>query len=67
MPTDALILVIAAALVHATWNAVLKVDGDRLALVKTMSCTQFVLSLALMPFVSLPEPAAWPYLTASAS
>src|SRR6187402_3315504 len=67
MPIDVFLLVLGAALVHASWNALVKVDGDRLALIKTMSGTQIVLSLCLIPFVAIPAVESWPYLCASAA
>jgi drug/metabolite transporter (DMT)-like permease len=65
VPTDVFLLVLAAAMVHATWNALIKADGDRLALIKVMSLTQFVVSLCLVPFVAAPAIESWPYLAAS--
>lgn len=65
MPTDVFAMVLGAALVHATWNALVKADGDRLALIKVMSATQLVLSLALLPFVPLPAIESWPYILAN--
>jgi drug/metabolite transporter (DMT)-like permease len=59
------LLVLCAALVHATWNALVKADPDRLAAVKTMSVSQLVLSLVLLPFVPAPSTEGWPYLVAS--
>jgi drug/metabolite transporter (DMT)-like permease len=67
MPLDVFLLVLGAALVHASWNALVKVDGDRLSLIKTMSGTQLVLSLCLIPFVAFPAAESWPYLFASAA
>ena len=55
MPIEVFLMVLAAALVHAIWNALVKIDGDRLALIKTMCVTQFLLSLALIPFVAAPS------------
>jgi drug/metabolite transporter (DMT)-like permease len=55
-------MVLGAALIHATWNALMKSDGDRLALVEIMAATQFLLSLALLPLVPVPAPASWPYI-----
>jgi drug/metabolite transporter (DMT)-like permease len=65
MPFDVFFLILGAALVHATWNALVKADGDRLALIKVMSITQLLLSLALLPFIQLPAPESWPYLVAN--
>jgi drug/metabolite transporter (DMT)-like permease len=65
MPTDMFLMVLGAALVHATWNALVKTDRDRLALIRVMSVTQLVVSLCLVPFVAVPAAESWPYLTAS--
>ncbi len=59
MRIEVFLLILGAALVHATWNALIKADGDRLALIKVMSFTQFVLSLCLVPFVALPARESW--------
>jgi uncharacterized membrane protein len=62
---EVFLMILAAALVHAAWNALIKADGDRLALIKVMSSTQFALSLCLIPFVTVPARESWPYLVAS--
>lgn len=59
-------IVLLAAVMHAAWNAFVKADGNRLSVVKTMSLAQMVLSLSLLPFVSVPAVVAWPFLVASA-
>ena len=60
------LMVLCAAVVHATWNALVKSDEDRLGLIRVMFLTQFVFSLSLVPFVAPPAPESWPYLSASA-
>jgi drug/metabolite transporter (DMT)-like permease len=65
VPIEVFLMVLGAALVHATWNALVKSDGDRLSLIKLMSTTQVGVSLLLIPFVSVPLPDSWPYLMAS--
>ena len=65
MPLEVFLPILGAALVHAIWNALVKTDGDRLALMKVMSVTQLLLSLGLLPFVVPPAVASWPYLAAS--
>src|SRR2546423_5075799 len=65
MSVDVFLMVLGAALVHATWNALIKNDADRLALIKVMSTTQFFVSLCLIPFIDAPAAASWPYLAAS--
>ena len=65
MPIDVFLMVLGAALVHATWNALVKTDRDRLALIRVMSFTQLALSLCLAPFVAVPAAESRPYLAAS--
>ena len=65
MGYDVIALVLLAALLHAGWNAMLKVAIDRLALMALLSGTASVLSLAAIPFLPLPASAAWPYLAGS--
>ena len=55
MPIEVFLMVLGAALVHATWNALVKTDGDRLSLIKLMSATQIFVSLVFIPFVSVPS------------
>ena len=67
MSIEIFLMILGAALVHATWNALVKSDGDRLGLIKMMFRTQFGLSVCLIPFVALPAPESWPYLVTSAA
>jgi drug/metabolite transporter (DMT)-like permease len=60
-----LLLVLLAALMHASWNALLKSDADRVAGMATNILTVGVLSLALSPLAPFPEPASWIYMVAS--
>lgn len=65
MGYDVIALVLLAALLHAGWNAMLKVAIDRLALMALLAGTASVVSLAAIPFLPLPAPAAWPFLAGS--
>jgi drug/metabolite transporter (DMT)-like permease len=65
MPIEVFIMVLGAALVHATWNAVVKAVDDRLSLIEIMSATQIVVSLCLIPFIAVPPANCWPFLLAS--
>lgn len=59
-------LLLAAALMHASWNALLKSDrSDRLATFGVIMTTGTVMGLCLVPFLPLIEPAAWKYLALS--
>src|ERR1700730_5160254 len=67
MSIDVFLTVLGAAMVHATWNALVKIDADRLAMIKVMSSTQIVMSLCFAPFVTVPAAESWPYLVASSA
>ncbi len=59
-------LLLAAALMHATWNAILKSDrSDRLATFGVIMTTGTAMGLVLVPFLPMIEPEAWTYLIAS--
>ncbi|MFZ5781719.1 MAG: EamA family transporter [Pseudomonadota bacterium] len=59
-------LLLAAALMHASWNALLKSDrSDRLATFGVIMTTGTVMGLCLVPFLPPIEPAAWKYLALS--
>lgn len=60
-------LVLLSALLHATWNVMVKQDSDRLLALMAMSGWSGLMGLAAMPFVALPGPEVWPYLAASAA
>ena len=65
MGYDVIALVLLAALLHAGWNAMLKVAIDRLALMALLAGTASVISLAAIPFLPLPASTAWAYLAGS--
>ncbi|UCE87544.1 MAG: EamA family transporter [Deltaproteobacteria bacterium] len=58
-------LVLLSAVLHAGWNAVVKVTGDRLLALATVMTTGSALALCALPFVPIPAPASWPYLVLS--
>ena len=60
-----LLLVLLAALLHATWNALLRGGRDRFWGVTVMSSTAGLVCLAALPFLPLPAARAWPYVIAS--
>lgn len=60
------LLLLAAALMHATWNALLKADrSDRLATFGVIMTTGTVMGLVAVPFLPMIEFAAWKYLASS--
>lgn len=56
------IAVLAAAVMHAAWNAVVRVGLDRFSSILLLSMTQSGLALVLLPFIPLPAVAAWPWI-----
>ena len=58
-------LVLLAALFHATWNAFIKVDGDRLLFMAVLLTGSGFGALSVTPFVALPGPEVWPYIALS--
>jgi drug/metabolite transporter (DMT)-like permease len=57
--------VLFAAACHAGWNALIKVGLDPLSTTILIAVGSAVVSLAGLPFVGMPAPAAWPWLIAS--
>jgi drug/metabolite transporter (DMT)-like permease len=59
------LLVLAAAVMHASWNALIKAGNDKVV----MQClVMFFAGLPVIPFLAflpLPAPAAWPFLALS--
>src|ERR1700716_38971 len=59
-------LLLMAALMHASWNAILKSDqSDRLATFCVIMTTRPLMGVCAVPFLPLIEPAAWKYLVSS--
>jgi drug/metabolite transporter (DMT)-like permease len=59
------VLILIAAFTHAAWNAMIKASGDRVLTFATMRGVDGVVALAVIPFLPLPAPEAWPYLIVS--
>jgi drug/metabolite transporter (DMT)-like permease len=58
-------LVLLAALMHASWNAVVKSDRDRLLSMGVVMMAGGVFGIGMACFVPLPDLKAWPYMVAS--
>ncbi|MBB3214496.1 drug/metabolite transporter (DMT)-like permease [Herbaspirillum sp. Sphag1AN] len=58
-------LVLLAALLHASWNALLKSSGDRLSSLAIMTIGAGLGALPLILLTPLPHTAAWPYILLS--
>ena len=59
-------LVLLAALLHAGWNALLKIGLDRFLTASLIQLGAGLAALLALPFVALPPAAAWPWLALSA-
>jgi len=57
--------VLAAAAMHAAWNALIKVRGDRFASISLTSLGMSLAALPVIPFVEFPGAAVWLFIAAS--
>ena len=55
-------LVLTSAVLHASWNALLKGGGDRLRSVTVMALAASLASAAWAAFLPAPRAASWPYI-----
>jgi drug/metabolite transporter (DMT)-like permease len=71
IPPGVLTAVLGAALLHATWNALVKAGGKGGAPADPLPATVLVVlggalvSALLLPFITAPAPASWPFIAAS--
>lgn len=66
MPLPVVLLILLAAFLHASWNALLRNGADRLWSMAVMCLAVALASLAVTPWLPLPLPASWPYGVLSA-
>ena len=55
-------IVLLAAALHAGWNTLIKIGGDRVAVMAFVTLAGSLISLLALPFVDPPDPASWPLL-----
>ncbi|MGE0151373.1 MAG: EamA family transporter [Reyranellaceae bacterium] len=60
--TEVALIVILAAALNAGWNALIKVSGDKIASMATVTLMGALASLMVLPFVEFPDRASWPLL-----
>jgi drug/metabolite transporter (DMT)-like permease len=63
----ATVLVLIAALLHATWNTLIKFSGERLLVIASMDVVALLFAVLAVSFVSPPPPEVWPWMLASAA
>lgn len=66
METSVFLMVIAAAALHAGWNALLKIGLDRFLTASLIQIGAGIVALLALPFVAVPNAAAWPWIILSA-
>ena len=59
-------LVLIAAVLHATWNTLVKFSAERILVIASMDAVALVCAVILIPFVDVPPVAIWPWMLASA-
>lgn len=62
MSHEVTLLILLAAAMHAGWNALIKISGDRIAVMAVVTLAGSMLSLLALPFIENPDPASWPLL-----
>jgi drug/metabolite transporter (DMT)-like permease len=66
LPFDIVLLVLFGALLHATWNAIIKAGTDKSLDASLISAGGAITALPFLPLLPLPEPAAWWFIAGSA-
>lgn len=66
MNNTALTIVLIAAVLHASWNAIVKGAGDRAVAMGAVAGAHAVVGGIALAFVPAPAPASWPFIAGSA-
>jgi drug/metabolite transporter (DMT)-like permease len=61
-----LLLPLIAAVLHATWNALVKTSGDRLVMLAAITLVTAIAGALALPFVHPPSVESWPLIVLSA-
>jgi drug/metabolite transporter (DMT)-like permease len=62
MSSEIAVFVLLAAALHAGWNALIKIQGDRLIVMAVVTLAGSLVSLFTLPFVDPPSTDSWPFL-----
>lgn len=65
MPLHDVLLVLVGAALHATWNALLRSSSNNVADTMPVLLGMGFWAACIIPFVSVPAPASWPYVVSS--
>lgn len=66
MSISAFLAVIFAAVLHASWNAVVKANADKQQITYLVAICSALIAIILIPFFKLPAVESWPYIFRSA-
>jgi drug/metabolite transporter (DMT)-like permease len=66
MSVTVFLAVLFAALLHASWNALIKISGDRLVIMAVTTGSASILVIPALFILPLPDQASWGYLLLSA-
>ncbi|GAJ91708.1 EamA family transporter [Rhizobium rhizogenes] len=66
MSLDVIALVLLGAMLHATWNAIIKAGNDKSLDAALVAAGGAITALPFLSFLPLPASAAWPFIGASA-
>ncbi len=65
MTMNALLAVLAGAMMHASWNALIKGGRDKFLDTVLVALGAALIAVLALPFTPLPAPASWPHIAAS--
>jgi drug/metabolite transporter (DMT)-like permease len=65
LPLEVALLVLLAAVLHASWNVLVKIGGDRLLVQTTVIGTGSLVCALALPWIDAPAPDVWPFIVAS--
>ncbi|MEQ8815593.1 MAG: EamA family transporter [Thalassobaculum sp.] len=65
MSTEALVLTLFAAVMHASWNAIVKVGIDRAVVLGLIAFAHTAVGAVMIAMAGIPDPASWPFILAS--
>lgn len=65
MPFHWMLVVLFAAVLHASWNAIIKAGSDKFADTVLVTIGAAIIPGFLLPLIPLPATSSWPYLAAS--
>lgn len=67
MPIGVFAIVLFAATLHASWNAIVKGGGDKLLTTVLVTSSSALIAALTLPLLRPPDPASWPFILASVS